>query len=184
MKNQNSKQPNRGQFTVLRQVCQLIPPYLAPKVARVTGVDEKSRTYSAWSHVVTMLYAQISHALSLNDVCDALRLRAGSLFTVRAARPPAKNTLSHANKVRDCAMAEKLFWAMLSHLQSACPSFVRGGGKRGVTWRFRRAIHAVDSTTIQLVASCMSWAKHRRRKAAAKNEPTGQPMHSEYRCAR
>jgi hypothetical protein len=168
VKNKNPIQPNRGQFTVLRQVCQLIPPHLVPKTARETGVDEKSRTFSAWSHVVTMLYAQISHALSLNDVCDALRLRVGSLFTVRAARPPAKNTLSHANKVRDCAMAEKLFWAMLKHLQSACPSFVRGGGKRGVTWRFRRAIHAVDSTTIQLVASCMSWAKHRRRKAAAK----------------
>jgi hypothetical protein len=41
---QNSNQPNRGQFTVLRQVCQLIPPYLVPKAARETGVDEKSRT--------------------------------------------------------------------------------------------------------------------------------------------
>ena len=29
-------------------------------------------------------------------------------------------------------------------------------------------IHAVDSTVIQLVANCMDWAKHRRRKAAAK----------------
>jgi IS4 transposase len=29
-------------------------------------------------------------------------------------------------------------------------------------------VHAVDSTTIELVASCMDWAKHRRRKAAAK----------------
>ena len=26
-----------------------------PKVVRETGVDEKSRTYSSWSHVVTML---------------------------------------------------------------------------------------------------------------------------------
>lgn len=156
MNQSTSKQPNRGQFTVLRQICQLIPPYLVPKVARETGVDEKSRTYSSWSHVVTMLSAQISLALSLNDVCDALRLRVGSPFMVRAARPPAKNTLNHANKVRDCAMAEKLFWAMLSHLPSLCPSYVRGGGNRGVTWRFRHAIHAVDSTTIQLVASCMS----------------------------
>jgi hypothetical protein len=39
---------------------------------------------------------------------------------------------------------------------------------RGVTRRFRKVIHVVDSTTIQLVASCMDWAKHRRRKAAAK----------------
>ncbi|MGH9818161.1 MAG: IS4 family transposase, partial [Candidatus Acidiferrales bacterium] len=45
---------------------------------------------------------------------------------------------------------------------------VRGCGKRKFGWRFKRAINAVDSTTIQLVASCMSWAKHRRRKAAAK----------------
>jgi hypothetical protein len=168
VKNQNSIQPNRRHFTVLRQICQLIPPHLVPKLTRETGVDEKERTFSSWSHVVSMLYAQVSHALSLNDVCDALRLRTGSLFTVRAARPPAKNTLSHANKVRDCALAQKLFWAMLGHLQSAFPSFVRGGGKRRLTWRFRRAIHAVDSTTIQLVASCMTWAKHRRRKAAAK----------------
>jgi hypothetical protein len=34
--------------------------------------------------------------------------------------------------------------------------------------RFRRAISVLDSTTMELVASCMDWAKHRRRKAAAK----------------
>jgi hypothetical protein len=44
MNQSTSKQPNRGQFTVLRQVCQLIPPHLVPKTARETGVDEKSRT--------------------------------------------------------------------------------------------------------------------------------------------
>ena len=97
MNQSTSKQPNRVQFTVLRQICQLIPPHLVPKVVRETGVDEKSRSYSSWSHVVTMLYAQISHALSLNDVCDALRLRVGSLFMVRAAGPPAKNTLRPKN---------------------------------------------------------------------------------------
>jgi hypothetical protein len=115
-----------------------------------------------------MLYAQISHAWSLNDVCDALRLHVTSLFAIRAARPPARNTLSHANKVRDCALAEKLFWAILEQLQSAFPGFGRGEGRRSLGWRFRRGIHVVDSTTIQLVASCMNWAKHRRRKAAAK----------------
>jgi hypothetical protein len=146
----------------------LIPPHLVPKLARETNVDAKERTFTAWSHVVAMLYAQISHALSLNDVCDALRLHLTPLFAIRAARPPARNTLSHANKVRDCALAERLFWAVLGHLQSSFPAFGRGEGKRTMGWRFRRAISVVDSTTIQLVASCMYWAKHRRRKAAAK----------------
>jgi len=34
--------------------------------------------------------------------------------------------------------------------------------------RFKRRMYIVDSTVITLVASCMSWAKHRRRKAATK----------------
>jgi hypothetical protein len=33
--------------------------------------------------------------------------------------------------------------------------------------RFKAAISVVDSTTLQLLASCLHWAKHRRRKAAA-----------------
>lgn len=46
---------------------------------------------------------------------------------------------------------------------------MRAAGAGGaLARRFRRAIQVVDSTTIQLVASCMDWAKHRRRKAAAK----------------
>ncbi len=131
-------------------------------------IRRKGAHVHAVEHVVAMLYAQISHALSLNDVCDALKLRLTSLFGIRAAKPPAKNTLSHANKGRDCELARQLFWAMLAHLQSNFAGFVRGRGKRKFGWRFKRAIHAVDSTTIQLVANCMDWAKHRRRKAAAK----------------
>jgi hypothetical protein len=39
---------------------------------------------------------------------------------------------------------------------------------KGLLRRFKVKVHAVDSTVIQLVANCMDWAKHRRRKAAAK----------------
>ena len=34
--------------------------------------------------------------------------------------------------------------------------------------RFKAATHIIDSTTIQLIASALDWAKHCRRKAAAK----------------
>lgn len=34
--------------------------------------------------------------------------------------------------------------------------------------RLKRAVRAIDSTTIELVANCMDWAKHSKRKAAAK----------------
>jgi hypothetical protein len=160
--------PSRSQFAVLRQICNLIPSYLVPKLARETGVDKKARTFTPWSHLVSLIYAQLTHAIGLNDVCDALRLHGGLLVTLRGATPPSRNNLSHSNKERDASLAEKVFWAVLGHLQSLQPGFARGNRGKGVARRFRRAIHVVDSTTIQLVASCMDWAKHRRRKAAAK----------------
>ena len=65
-------------------------------------------------------------------------------------------------------MAEDLFWQTLNNLQSITPTFGVGHKYATVPRRFKRLISAVDSSTIQLFANCMSWAKHRRRKAAAK----------------
>jgi hypothetical protein len=113
-----------------------------------------------------MLYAQLTHCIGLNDVCDGLRLHRGQLITIRGATTPSRNGLSYANRERDAGFAERVFWKMLDHLQGLSPGFARGRGRP--VRRFRRAIHAVDSTTIQLIMSCFSWAEHRRRKAAAK----------------
>ena len=160
--------PNRSKFTVMRQLVAMIPAGMVGKLAREHGVEKRTRSFSAWSHVVSLIFAQVSHALSLNDVCDTLRHHSGALATVRGATPPSRNGLSHANKVRNADMGEALFWEMLKHLQSISPKFGLGHGHSGMPRRFKRMIHIVDSTTIQLIMNCMDWAKHRRRKAAAK----------------
>lgn len=168
MKNKSNTQPARLKFTIFKQICNLIPPHLVPKLARETGVDKKARDFSPWSHVISLMFSQLAHCLSLNDVCDGLSLHRGPLSTLRGATPPSRNGLSHANKVRDWRLAQQLFYSTLDHLLNLTPNF---GGLRGnsrFARRFRRAIHIVDATTIQLVANCMDWARHRRRKAAAK----------------
>jgi hypothetical protein len=167
MKNQTRHKPTGSKFSLLRQLCNFIPPHLVPQLARQTGVEDQARTFSPWSHVVSLLYAQLTHSLGLNDVCDALHLHSGSLSALRGATPPHKNTLSHANRQRDARLAEQLFWSVLEHLQTLQPAF---GGNRTprFAFRFKRLIHVVDSTTIQLMARSIDWAKHRRRKAAAK----------------
>ena len=154
-------------MSVLRQICNHLPNHLVPRLARETGVQQKARTFSPWSHVVTMLFSQLTHAVSLNDVCDGLQLHSGPLSAVRGATPPSRNNLSHANRVRSAAFAEALFWRTLAHLQAQSPSFAKGRRHR-FTRRFRATIHVVDATTISLIAHCMDWARHRRRKAAAK----------------
>jgi hypothetical protein len=114
------------------------------------------------------MYAQLTHSIGLNDVCDALQLHSGPLSTIRGATPPSRNNLSRANKVRDPAMGEQLFWEVFEHLKKQSPGFLGRKGGKGSARKLNQAIHVVDSTTIQLIATCLPWAQHRRRKAAAK----------------
>jgi hypothetical protein len=89
------------------------------------------------------------------------------LSTIRGATPPSRNGFSNANRERSAVMAERLFWSVLEHLKTQSPGFA-AGPKRGPAFRFKVPIHIVDTTVMELVANCMDWAKHRRRKAAAK----------------
>jgi len=159
--------PAKDKLPVLTQLSKLIPPHLVSKLARKHGIDKQARTFTAWSHVVSLLFAQLTHSIGLNDVCDTLRIHSRWLGSLRGAVAPTRNTLSHANKTRNSDMMQDLFWAVLSDLENKTPG---GFGLRykGLPRRFKKAIYAVDSSTIALVANCMSWAKHRRRKAAAK----------------
>lgn len=168
MKKQSHRTPTRCKFSIFRQLCNLIPNHLVPQLARDTGAEEKSRSFKPWSHVVSLLFAQFTHAVGLNDVCDSLRLHSGPLSAIRGATPPSRNGLSTANRQRPAALAEQLFWKTLEHLQSLSPAFGTGRAGKRLAHRFKAAIHVVDATTIQLVANALDWARHRRRKAAAK----------------
>jgi hypothetical protein len=64
MKNTKPKpMPTSSKYSVIRQLCNLIPEHLVPKLARETGVEEKCRTFNAWSHVVALLFAQLTYAV-------------------------------------------------------------------------------------------------------------------------
>src|SRR5207249_6223925 len=150
MKNKNKTVPAPSKLNLLRQICNFIPGFLVSKLARETGVEDKVRTFSAWSHLVALLYAQLTHSIGLNDVCDALSLHSGPLSSLRGATPPSRNNLSNANKHRDASMAEQLFWSVLEHLQSLKPGFA-GGARFRLARRFKRVIHIVVPTTIELM---------------------------------
>jgi hypothetical protein len=156
-------------MTVLAQIFKLIPRNLIPKLAHEHGVEKRSRSFSPVSHVLALMFGQLTHAIGLNDICDTLRNHSGVLSTIREAVPPSRNGFSHANRNRNADMAEKLFWEVLGYLEALGPGFRMHGRKYcGFPRRFKRVINVIDSTTIKLVANCLDWAKHRRRKAAAK----------------
>ena len=102
--------PSKHKMSVLAQIFKLIPRNLIPKLANEHGVDKQSRSFSPVSHVLALMFGQLSHALGLNDICDTLQNHSGVLTTIREATPPSRNGFSHANRNRNADMAEDLFW--------------------------------------------------------------------------
>jgi len=143
-----------------------IPGHMIPKLERKYALD--TRGFSATSHVAALTYGHAARATSLNEVCDGLAVHESEFLRIRGATVPARNTFSNANRTRDPAMAEDLYWSMLAHLQTLSPSFTNHGKHSGFIHRLKRDIFAMDSTTLQLTLASIDWARHRRRKAAAK----------------
>jgi len=56
-------------------------------------------------HVVSMIFGQLTHALSLNELCGTLKFVKGALSTIRNTTSASRNGLSHANAVRSSAYA-------------------------------------------------------------------------------
>ncbi len=162
----STPRPTKTAYTTFRQLVQWIPPGLPDELAREAGAD--IRRFSCTSHVFSLLYGHLSGAASLNEICDALRLHESELNRVRGAQAPKRNTFSNANRTRDPKIAETLYWAVFEHLSHACPSFVKYNRHQGFIGRLKRDIFALDSTTLQLALNCIDWARHRRKKAAAK----------------
>src|SRR5437773_12499161 len=143
--------PTRSQFNILRQICNFIPTNEVPKIARITGVQDRSRTFKPWSHVVSLVYAQLTHSIGLNDLCDSLQLHSGPLASLRGATAASRNGLSNANRERPAEMAEQLFWQVMDHLGQQSPGFV-AGRSRGRAFGSKMPIHSVAWTGLDWVA--------------------------------
>ena len=155
--------PTKHTMSVLAQITSWIPDRIIENLARRHRIQ--TRSFSATSHVISMVYAHLAHALSLNDICDSLSNHAGTLKQIRGCTPPSRNGLSHANKTRSADMAEELFWKVYESLSKQYPEFLSSSRNYpGLPHRFRtRTIRAVDSTTIQPTASRCLWFLSSRR---------------------
>lgn len=166
MKNKRVTRPTRSGYTIFHQVVQHIPGGLIDKTAERVGVD--ARKFSCTSHVLALMYGHLSKASSLNEICDSLKLYESELSRIRGATAPKRSTFSHANRTRDPAIGRQLYWGLFKHLQHLSPSFTQCAKHKGFIHRFQREIYAADSTTLKLVLNSIDWARHRRKKAAAK----------------
>ena len=81
--------PAKTAYTALRQIVQWIPEGLPDRIAREAKAD--IRAFSCTSHVLALLYGQITRSGSLNEICDAASLHEPELNRIRGATAPASS---------------------------------------------------------------------------------------------
>jgi hypothetical protein len=93
MKNKNThkrRNPAKHKLTALHQLSKLIPAYLVAQAAKESGLDKKNLKFCPWSHVLSLMFAQLSRTASLWDLCANLRFHAAKFTCIRGAYVPAR----------------------------------------------------------------------------------------------
>jgi len=152
---------NQGKL-VFAQLMQHLPLTTFRRcVARYQG-EFKVQSFSCLDQFLCMTFAQLTYRESLRDIEVCLRAQRSKLyhFGIRST-VAARNTLAHANAVRD--------WRIYADFAQSLIGIARRLYVRepfGV--ELQETVYALDATTIDLCLSVFPWAPFRSAKAAIK----------------
>ena len=165
----------RPQDTVLYQLLQQVPWEWFAELSAEPAYAAKVRGFSAKSHLVALIYAQLIGAASLNEIALGMQSEADRLAALEVT-PAACSTLSDANRYRPCALFVALLLAMISHLNRA--------QKR----RLAESVYLIDASFLALSARYADWARYSTTTCGAKmhviyDVGEGQPIYAAVSAA-
>ena len=151
---------NQGKL-VFAQVMEHLPLTTFRRcVARYHG-EYKVKSFSCLDQFLCMAFAQLTYRESLRDIEACLRAQATKLYHMGIRSPIARNTLAHANAIRDWqlyAEFDQRLIGMARRLYETEPFGVE----------LKETVYALDATMIDLCLSVFPWAPFRTTKAAVK----------------
>jgi hypothetical protein len=151
---------NVGQ-TIFSQLMEFAPRYEFRVCVERYGGDYKIQTFSCWDQFLTMAFAQLTYRESLRDIEACLRSTPTKLYHMGIRGNVSRNTLSHANQVRDWRI-----YADFAQVLIACARELYRNEPFGL--ELEHTVYALDATTIDLCLSLFPWAQFRRHKSAVK----------------
>jgi len=147
--------------TVFTQLMDFVPSYEFQKCVERYNGNYKVITFSCLDQFLCLSFAQLTYRESLRDIEACLRGAKPKLYHMGIRGKVSRNTLAHANEVRD--------WRIYADFAQALITIARklyAGEDFGL--ELDQTVYAFDSTTIDLCLSVFPWAKFRREKAAIK----------------
>lgn len=148
--------------SLLTQILALIDRNIFSSVVKKHNSDKYCKGINTWTHMVSMVFMQLSGASSIRDISNGLLSATGNLNHLGIFRSPSRSSISYLNKHRDASVFESLYFAFLTKLE---PSLEKS---RLYARQLKKKIFIIDSTIIPLSLSLFDWAKFRTSKGAVK----------------
>ena len=147
--------------TIFSQLMDFLPPHeFRQCVERYRG-HYKIKSFSCWDQFLCLAFAQLTYRESLRDIQACLRAAQQRLYHMGIRGKVSRNTLAHANQVRDWRIYADFAQVLIQRAQELYAHEPFG-------LELDQAVYALDATVIDLCLSLFPWAKFRRHKAALK----------------
>jgi len=136
-------------------------PVRVPRLRGPLRGHYKVQRFSCWDQFLCLAFAQLTFRESLRDIQTCLRVAQPKLYHMGFRSTVARNTLAHANEVRDWRIYADFAQGLITAARTLYATEAFGV-------ELEEAVYALDATVIDLCLALFPWAKFRRRKAAVK----------------
>ncbi len=147
--------------TIFAQLMDFISSYELRICVDRYGGEYKVKTFSCWDQFLCPAFAQLTYRESLRDIQACLRVAQPKLYHMGFRSVVARNTLAHANEVRDWQIYADFAQGLIATTRSLYTTEPFGV-------ELAATVYAFDATTIVLCLALFPWATFRKRKGAVK----------------
>jgi len=146
---------------IFSQVMNHLPMHTFRRCVQRYGGNRQVKRFTCRDQYLCMAFAQLTFRESLRDIEACLRAQQSKLYHMGIRGGVARNTMAHANRVRD--------WRIYADFAHALIGIARRlylDDPFGVT--LDETVYALDSTTITLCLAVFPWASYQTQQGAIK----------------
>ena len=147
--------------TIFAQLMDFVSPYEFRVCVDRYGGQHKVKTFSCWDQFLCLAFAQLTYRESLRDIQACLRVAQPKLYHMGFRSTVARNTLAHANEVRDWRIYADFAQGLIATARDLYATEPFGV-------ELKQTVYALDATVIDLCLALFPWATFRKRKGAVK----------------
>lgn len=158
-RSKNNKKP------VLRQILDLIPPFILRNSIRKYNSDKWCHKYKTYDQLVALIFGQLAKCYTLSDISCGLSISSTYMSDLNLKQNPARSTMSDGNKNRDYRVFEDVYYQLLNYYYR---TLTDKRDRMVIEEVKNETIKIIDSTTISLSLNLFNWAKFRTAKGGLK----------------